>query len=293
VHTTQIAVHDNGMLKDVWALAVDVHREAGSGALLVAGVQGSTEDAVREAELAADLGYHLALVRPEQGLSEDELVERTRAIGEVLPTVGFYLQPAVGGRILSADYWARIASLPTLAGIKIAGFDPYRTLDVFHGVCRSGRAEDVALYTGNDNSILTDLSLTHRVVVDGTTYDLAFVGGLLGQWSVWTRRAVQLRELAVRGRHGDDAALREALSHASALTDANAAIFDVEGAFHGSIAGINEVLRRHGLLRGAWCLDPDEVVSDRQRAQLDRIWDAYPDLRDDDFIAANLDDWLR
>jgi dihydrodipicolinate synthase/N-acetylneuraminate lyase len=292
VHTTQFGIHDNGMLDPVLAITADEVRATGSDAVLVAGVQGSTADAVREATGAAEMGYHLVLLRPERDLSDDDLVARAEAVGEVLPVVGFYLQPAVGGRHLSAGFWQRFASIESVVGIKAAPFDTYLTLDLLRGVCRSGRAAEVALYTGNDNHIVGDLATSHHLVVDGVEHELAFIGGLLGQWAVWTRAAVQLCEAAARARTGDDAALREVLALSDPLTDANSAIFDVAGSFRGSIAGVNEVLRRCGLLSGNHCLDPEEYVSETQRAEIDRVWAAYPQLRDDDFVAANLARWL-
>ena len=293
VHTTQFAIHDPsvGLLAPVLELAAETAK--GSDAILIAGACGPTSQAVAEAELAASLGYHMVLLSPERDLDEDGLIERARAVGEVLPVIGFYLQPAVGGRSLSRDFWIRLASLECVVGIKVAPFDRYRTLDVLHGVAASRRIGDVALYTGNDDHILADLVTRHRVIVDGEPVEVEFVGGLLGQWAVWTHTAVRLLEDARAARAGDDAALRRLLSLDGHLTDANAAIFDAAHHFHGCIPGIHEVLRRQGLLAGRWCLDPGEDLSPGQLAEIDRIWAAYPHLRDDEFVAAHLDEWLR
>ncbi|WP_117212218.1 dihydrodipicolinate synthase family protein [Allorhizocola rhizosphaerae] len=294
VHTTQFAIHDPavGLLDPVLELAASTAKEAGREVVLVAGVYGPTRQAVAEAELAASHGYGLVLLPPVRGLDEDELIERARAVGEVLPVVGFYLQPAVGGRELSRDFWTRLASLDAVAGIKVAPFDRYRTLDVLHGVARAGRVGDLALYTGNDDHILADLVMPHRVRVDGRMLEVEFVGGLLGQWAVWARRAVELLADARAARGGDDEVLRRLLTLDGHLTDANAAIFDAAHAFHGCIPGIHEVLRRQGLLAGRWCLDPAEELSPGQLAEIDRVCAAYPHLADDDFVASNLDRWL-
>ncbi|HEY2763959.1 MAG TPA: dihydrodipicolinate synthase family protein [Pseudonocardiaceae bacterium] len=299
VHTTQFAVHEpgRGLLSPVLELAADSARECAAGqpgrtVVLVAGVLGSTAVAVAEAELAAQLGYHMVLLSPAAELDEDALIARARAVGEVLPVVGFYLQRAVGGRELSRDYWTRLASIESVVGIKVAPFDRYRTLDVLHGVCRAGRAGDLALYTGNDDHILGDLVAQHRVVVDGRVVDVEFVGGLLGQWAVWVRQAVGLLDEAASARAGDNAALRRLMRVDGQLTDANAAIFDAVHGFRGCIPGIHEVLRRQGLLAGRWCLDLDEELSPGQLGEIDRVCAAYPHLRDDDFVAANLDRWL-
>lgn len=299
VHTTQFAVHEpaRGLLRPVLELAAATAREhearTGAGPVLVAGVTGSTRQAVAEARLAAELGYHLVLLGAYGAASdnEDEHIERARAVGEVLPVIGFYLQPAVGGRVLSRDFWRRLAQLECVVGVKVAPFDRYATLDAVLGVRASGRAGDVALYTGNDDHIVLDLIARYRGARTGEL-DMSFVGGLLGQWSVWVRNAVDTFNAAGQAHAGDDKALRRLLAMEPELTDANAALFDVRNGFHGCIPGVHEVLRRQGLLAGRWCLDPAEDLSPGQMAEIDRIWDAYPHLRDDDFVAANLDRWL-
>jgi len=255
---------------------------------MIAGVQGDVSQAVAEARLARDLGYHLVLLRPKAG-SDDELIDRARAVGEVLPVVGFYLQPAVGGRVLSRDYWRRFASIEAVAGIKVAPFDRYRTLDVLHGVAQSGRADKIALYTGNDNSIISDLITPFDV--SGTR--LRFTGGLLGQFAVGTRAAAQIVSDAHRATAGDAEALNKLLALDGQLTDMNAALFDVVNGFKGCIAGINEVLARQGLLAGNWCLEDHEVLSSGQGVEITRVLADYPHLGDDAFIAQHRDDWLR
>ena len=194
--------------------------------------------------------------------------------------VGFYLQPAVGGRVLEAEFWRRFAALECVVAIKIAPFSRYQTLDVLHGVADSGRAADIALYTGNDDHIVLDLMTSFR--------GLRMVGGLLGQWAVWTRRAVEMLE-----RIHCEPGLDEWRAMAGRLTDANAAIFDVAHGFRGCIAGIHEILRRQGLLEGTWCLDPRERLSDGQAGEIDRVCRAYPELADDDFVEQHRDGWLR
>lgn len=289
VHTTQFGIHDasSDLLSPVLELAVETAQEyPNRTTVLVGGLAGPTEQAVAEAELAATLGYHVALLSPygTNGMTEEDLIDRTRAVGNVLPVVGFYLQPAVGGRPLPREFWRSLAQVESVIGIKVAPFDRYATLEVIHGVTESGRAEQIALYTGNDDHIVGDL-ISHNG-------GRAFVGGLLGQWAVWTGKAVQILELARQARGGDDAALRRLVNWDRPLTDANAAIFDARNGFAGSVPGIHEVLRRQGLLDGIWCLDDKEVLGPGQLAEIDRIWQAYPWLRDDDFIAEHRDRWL-
>ncbi len=292
VHTTQFPIHDNGMLRPVLAIAAEVAREAGRPLPMIAGVQGEVRQAVAEAELARDLGYHLVLLRPQAG-SDDDLIDRARAVGQVLPVVGFYLQPAVGGRILSRDYWRKFAALDCVAGIKVAPFDRYRTLDVLHGVAQSGRAGKVALYTGNDNSIISDLLTPFDLRVDGRTLRLRFVGGLLGQFAVGTKAAAQIVAGAHRAARGDGEGLKRLLALDGQLTDMNAALFDTANGFKGCIAGINEVLARQGLLAGNWCLEDHEMLSPGQAEEITRVLADYPDLSDDAFIAEHRDAWLR
>jgi dihydrodipicolinate synthase/N-acetylneuraminate lyase len=305
VHTTQFAIRDPryGLHRPVLELAADVVREEtgpggeaeGRPVVLVAGVIGRTEQALAEAELARDLGYHAILV----GLGafadapDDELIEHCGRLAEVLPLFGFYLQPAVGGRRLGREFWRRFASIPNVVAIKIAPFDRYATLDVLLGVAASGRAGEVALYTGNDDAIVHDL-LT-RVTLPGPDgpVRLAVVGGLLGHWAVWTRRAVELIERVRAVVDTGGPVPPDLLELASRTTDANSAFFDPAHGFAGSIAGIHEVLRRQGLLAGRWCLDPDEDLSPDQADEIDRVSAAYPELSDDTFVAANLERWLR
>jgi len=292
VHTTQFPIHDNGMLKPVLEIAMDAAREASRPLVMVAGVQGDTRQAVAEATQARDLGYHMVLLRPAPG-SDDEMIARAKAVGDVLPVIGCYLQPAGGGRVLSRAFWRRFAARDCVAGIKVAPFDRYRTLDVLNGVAQSGRHDKVAMYTGNDNNILGDLITPYDLETDGGRATLRFVGGLLGQFAVWTKVAVQLLDDAKAATRGDAAALSRTLHADGQLTDANAALFDVANNFHGCIAGINEILARQGLLAGRWCLDPHEDLSPGQTDEIDRVCRAYPHLSDDAFVAEHRDAWLR
>ncbi|SEF18824.1 dihydrodipicolinate synthase family protein [Jiangella alba] len=294
VHSTQFAIHTThaALLRPVLELVADTARKEGSPDLvLVAGVVGETDQAVAEAELAASLGYDAVLLAP-YGVgdrSEDALLDRARKVGDVLPVIGFALQPAVGGRRHSRGYWTRLADIPSVLGVKAAPFDRYATLDIVSGLAASSRRDAVTLYTGNDDHIVGDLvaSFAHA---DGSR--TRFAGGLLGQWSVWTRGAVETLELARLARDGDQAARLALDGIDGPLTDANGAIFDAAGGFAGCVPGIHEVLRRQGLLAGTWCLDPHERLSPGQLDEIDRIWAAHPQLRDDDFVAAHLDEWL-
>jgi dihydrodipicolinate synthase/N-acetylneuraminate lyase len=258
VHTTQFAIREKGLYEPVLRLAADSAR--GRDVILIAGVFD-----VREAELAACVGYHAALLIPRR--SSDDLLARAQDVGKVLPVVGFYLQPAVGGCVLPRGFWRRFAQIESVVAIKVAPFDRYRTLDVLDGVLDSGRAEEIALYTGNDDHIVLDLITQYR--------GLRFVGGLLGQWAVWTRRAVEMLD----GIHRDPGLpLWRVLT--GELTAANAAIFDVANGFRGCIAGVHEILRRQGLMEGIWCLDPDEGLSEGQMDEIDRVCTMFPRLRD-------------
>lgn len=300
VHTTQFSIHEPavGLYQPVLALAAATAREhqeqSGVAPILVAGLVGDTRQAVAEARLAADLGYHCGLLSLAAlaTADDDALLAHCAAVAEVIPLFGFYLQPAVGGRPLSRAFWRRFAAIERVVAIKVAPFNRYQTLDVLRGVAEAGRAADIALYTGNDDHIVEDLLAEYRLPVDGGTATLCFVGGLLGQWAVWTRRAVELLN-DVQRVAGGECVPRPLLRTASALTDANAAIFDAAHGFAGCLPGIHEILRRQGLLAGTWCLDPREVLSPGQAAEIDRVCVAYPHLADDDFVAAHRDEWLR
>jgi dihydrodipicolinate synthase/N-acetylneuraminate lyase len=295
VHTTQFAIREPsiGLFRPVLELAAEtVRREASDRAVvLVGGVCGRTEQALREAETAAELGYDAALVQLGAfgGEPDAVLLEHCWRVAEVRPLFGFYLQPAVGGRLLGYEFWREFASIENVVAIKIAPFNRYQTLDVVRGVAGSGRAGEVALYTGNDDHIILDL-LTPFALDAGAPRRI--VGGLLGHWAVWTRRAVEQLEQVQRVVKGGEAVPPALLALANAVTDMNAALFDPLHAFAGSIAGIHEVLRRQGLLAGRWCLDPNEELSPGQLAEIERVGRAYPHLTDDDFVAEHLDEWL-
>ena len=296
VHTTQFAIRQpgHGLYRPVLELAADTARDRRTPSrepiALIAGAIGDTAQAVAEAEVAASLGYDLVLLSlgALRDASDDALIAHCRAVAEVLPLFGFYLQPAVGGRVLGYRFWRAFAEIERAWAIKIAPFDRYRTLDVVRAVADSGRA-DLALYTGNDDAIVSDLVTPFPAGRDGTPRRI--VGGLLGQWAVWTHTAVDLLGRARAARESDSvgAAL---LRDGAALTDANAVIFDAANAFAGCIPGIHEVLRRQGLLRGTWCLDPHEEMSRGQAAEIDRVLRAYPELTDDRFVEDRLEGWL-
>jgi dihydrodipicolinate synthase/N-acetylneuraminate lyase len=282
VHTTQFAIRDTGLIEPVLALAA----EESKAVLRIAGACGPTAQAVKEAELAARLNYHAVLLSLAalKTASADELIAHVRAVASVMPVFGFYLQPAVGGRILPYSFWRRFAEIENVAAIKMAPFNRYQTLDVVRAVAESGRGAEIALYTGNDDNILADLATSFEF--PGCA-PVRIAGGLLGQWAVWTKRAVELLALA---KSGDAAEMLRLNVH---LTDANAALFDAANNFHGCIAGIHEVLRRQGLLEGIWCLDPREGLSPGQAEEIDRVTSMYPHLTDDTFVKEHLDEWLR
>ncbi len=297
VHTTQFAIHDSkvGLYEPVLALAAETMNEpretSDNPVIRIAGIVGCTDQAVREARVAADLGYDVGLLSlaAMRSASRTDLLDHARAVSETIPIMGFYLQPAVGGIPLAYEFWRELCEIDNLVAIKVAPFDRYQTLDVLRAVCDSGRSDSIAMYTGNDDNIVGDLMTRYRSGAATT----GFVGGLLGHWAVWTRPAfsywqrcrqwVELRS----GNAGDLLRLN------AEITDANAALFDARNGFAGCIAGIHEVLRRQGLMEGIWCLDENEGLSAGQRAEIDRVCRAYPHLVDDEFVAERLDRWLR
>ncbi|MFQ5738339.1 MAG: dihydrodipicolinate synthase family protein [Acidobacteriota bacterium] len=300
VHTTQFEIHRSsvGLYRPVLELAAEeVVRAEASGCrdrVKVAGVVGATDQALAEARLARDLGYHCALLAlgSLRDASEDELMEHAGAVAEVIPLFGFYLQAAAGGRPLSFSFWKRFVEIENVVAIKIAPFNRYQTLEVVRAVAESGRAAEIALYTGNDDHILLDLLTPFVFTLEGQRECLRMVGGLLGQWAVWTRRAVECLEqvgAVVSGGHPIAPGL---IRLSSEITDANAAIFDARHRFSGCIPGILEILRRQGLVRGVHCLNPEERLSPGQLEEMDRVRLLYPHLQDEEFVREHLEDWL-
>lgn len=299
VHTTQFAIRDPhvGLFEPVLSLAREEMDRADAGRreplIRIGGVCGTTGQALQEADLLARLGYHAALLSLAalRAADDDVLIAHCEAVGARIPLIGFYLQPSVGGRVLSHAFWRRFAEIPAVVAIKIAPFNRYQTLDVIRAVIEAGR-DDIALYTGNDDAIVSDLVTSFRFRRNGTAVERRIVGGLLGQWAVWTERAVPVLGECHRAVRAGQVPAR-LLQRGAELTDANAAVFDAAHGFAGCIAGVQEVLRRQGLLASARCLDPHETLSTGQAEEIDRVCRAYPHLMDDEFVAAHLEEWLR
>lgn len=296
VHTTQFAIRDpkfglfEPVLRLIASTAAGRERVSENRILKIAGVCGQTRQAVREAAFARETGYDLGLLSlaAMASASDGELIAHCRALAQEIPLFGFYLQPAVGGRALSYEFWREFCQIEGVAAIKVAPFNRYQTLDVIRGLSESGRASEIALYTGNDDNIIPDLLADFRLK-SGTFH---FSGGLLGQWAVWTKCAVELLQTIQNCRCNNGQGALDILERSASLTDANAALFDVRNGFAGCIAGLHEILRRQGLLEGCWCLDPDEDLSPGQLEEIDRVCASYPDLQDDEFVRSNLDKWL-
>ncbi|MPZ55841.1 MAG: dihydrodipicolinate synthase family protein [Rhizobiales bacterium] len=294
VHTTQFAIRDVGLYQPVLELAMRTASDwGGTPPIMIAGLAGRTDQAIREAEVADSLGYHAGLLSlaAMKGASEDELIAHAQTIAHYFPLIGFYLQPAVGGIVLPVSFWLRFAAIENVVAIKIAPFNRYRTLDVVRGVVEAGAQDRVTLYTGNDDHIVLDLLTPFTVMSAGQVTTVRIKGGLLGHWSVWVKKAVELLDRAHAAVTAGDVP-EDLLALDSQVTDCNAAIFDGANDFHGVIAGCHEILRRQGLLEGIWCLDPAESLGRGQMAEIDRVCASYPHLNDNAFVHANLDRWL-
>lgn len=311
VHTTEFALHETerGMYKPVLELALESARSwvRGRMPVMVAGICGPTEQALREAATAKELGYHIGMISLSffkgdvgQKGNLEVLLEHCRRIAEVMPVMGFYLQPAVGGILLEEKFWRELAEIPNLVGIKIAPFNRYHTLSVVRGIAESGR-NDIALYTGNDDTIVTDL-LTRFEVGVGCAADsdqpqqsarvrLGIVGGLLGHWAYWTRRAVELLERLSEVRESASVP-SDLLTLGAQITESNEAVFDPYNHFRGCISGILYVLARVGLVEAVRTLGEGEDLSPGQSNRIERIVNLYPHLTDDDFVHENLSRWL-
>jgi len=288
VHTTQFAIRDPqiGLLEPVLKLAMDEMRNY--PVAKIAGVCGKTPQAIAEAKLAAGLGYDAVLLSlgALSTASTLELLTHSREVASIIPIIGFYLQPSVGGRALSYEFWRQFCEIENVVAIKIAPFNRYQTIEVVRAVVESGRSEEISLYTGNDDNILIDLLTEFNFGERG----IRFAGGLLGHWAVWTRSAVcQLQMVKAKASQPTS----DLLTLAQQITDTNAAFFDPAHQFRGCIAGIHEVLRRQRLLEGCWCLDPHEGLSPGQSEEIDRVYRAYPHLNDDTFVREHIDEWLQ
>jgi len=301
VHTTQFAIHDPkvGLYKPVLDLAMETARRfaASEGLpqpIMIAGLVGDTPQAIQEACLARELGYHLGLLSLTalRGKPVSKLISHCRQVGRVIPIMGFYLQETISRMVLPADFWSKLVALPNVLAIKIAPFNRYQTLDVLEAVAHSGRAAEIALYTGNDDNIIVDLLTRYEFNVQGRTVPLQIVGGLLGQWACWTKRAVEQHARIAAIRESGEQVPHELLTLASQMTLANKAIFDADNHFAGCIPGISYVLRRQGLLKNVKTLDSKEKLSPGQAQKIDRIIADHPHLTDDEFVKENAHKWL-
>lgn len=298
VHTTQFEIHEpqRGLLKPVLALAAqtvdEALRQAPRPFIKIAGLVGPTEQAIREAELALELGYHAGLLSLAalRHATDEELFTHCRRVAAVIPVVGFYLQPAVGGRVLGYGFWRRFVELDNVVAIKVAPFNRYQTIDVVRAVAAAGRQAEIALYTGNDDNIVPDL-ITEFSFAENEA-PARIVGGLLGQWAVWTRCAVEMLRAIQAQRAAGALDYAHWLTYGAQLTDANAAIFDAAHSYRGCLPGIHWILQRQGLMQGVWSLNPHEQLADGQVDELERVCAAYPHLNDDAFVAAHLQEWL-
>ena len=298
VHTTQFAIRSPEVnlfitvVKTVIDEIEQFEKRTHKTIVKIIGVCGKVEQAVSEAKFAAEVNADAVLLSPSGlgDLSEGEMIERTKIIAGIMPVFGFYLQPAAGGRIFSAAYWKRLSDIDGVVAIKCAPFNRYQTIELVRGVALSERRGEIALYTGNDDNILLDLLTKYEINVDGKTIEKRFVGGLLGHWAVWTKTAVDLFENIRQYKNKDIPA--ELLTLAIKITDANAAFFDAANHYAGCIPGVHEVLRRQGILKGIWCLNPNETLSPGQSEEIDRVYADYPELNDDEFVKSHLDEWV-
>ena len=299
VHTTQFAIREPriGLFDPVLRLAAEemdrADRARDVPLVRIGGICGKTAQAVSEARLLRGLKYHVGLLSlaAVKDLENEALIRHCHEIAAILPIVGFYLQPAVGGRVLSYNFWRRFVEIENVVAIKIAPFNRYHTSDVVRAVAESGR--DIALYTGNDDNIVIDLLTPYTFQINGKQKELLIVGGLLGHWAVWTRHAVELLKECHSLARTDQPVPQSILEKSVQVTDCNAAFFDTANNFTGCIAGVHEVLRRQGLLEGTWCIDPRETLSPGQEEEIDRVYRAYPKLNDDDFVREHRDTWLK
>lgn len=299
VHSTQFEIRlpEHNLFERVLRISAEEvdKAELNRPFIKIAGICGPVEQAVKEAELAVSLGYDMGLLSMGglQDLTEAQILERTEAVAKIIPVFGFYLQPSVGGRIFTYDFWSKFVNIDNVEAIKCASFNRYQTLDVVRAIAQSPRKNDIALYTGNDDNIVADLISIYKFNVNGKEEEVQFKGGLLGHWAVWTSKAVELLNLVKDFKANPTIEKWQHLQVLnSQITDVNAALFDVANNFHGCIPGIHEILVRQGLMKGTWCLNPAEVLSNGQSDELTRVHADYPELNDDAFVKEFLDKYL-
>jgi len=297
VHSTQFAIREHGLFEKVLTCVSDAidqwGQKTGNKVFKISGACGKTTQAVAEAEFALTAGYHAAMLSlaamKDAGISA--MIDHCAKVAEVMPLIGFYLQSAVGGPVLPYQFWKEFMKIPNVVGIKIAPFNRYKTFDVVRAMCETGKENDITLYTGNDDTIVLDLLTEYKINVNGVDKKVRIKGGLLGHWCVWTQKAVTLlNEIHALVENGKDVP-PELLTRGMEITDCNAVFFDAANTFAGCIPGIHEVLRRQGLLKGTWCLDPNEQMSPGQSDEISRVYEAYPHLNDDAFVKAGIEKW--
>ncbi len=298
VHTTQFQVRDPkiGLFRPILEVVSDevekFEKRTGKVLVKVAGVCGKIDQAVKEAELAKELGYDAVLLSP-GGLAdydEDMMIKRTEEVAKIMPVIGFYLQSSVGGKHFSYNYWQRLCEIDNVVAVKSAPFNRYQTLDVVRAAATSSRRDKIALYTGNDDNIVIDLLTKYKFEENGVTYEKQFVGGLLGHWSVWAKKVVEMFEM-LKKEAAKDSISANMLVLANQVTDANAAFFDTANNFAGCIAGLHYVLKKQGIFENIFCLDENETLSPGQAEEIERVYRMYPHLNDDEFIKENLCKW--
>ncbi len=292
VHTSQFEIREAGLYQPILELGKEeIENYSNKEIIRIAGVLGKTQQAEKEASIAADLNYDAVLLSLAafKNDSDETIINHCKAISEIIPLIGFYLQPAVGGRILGNNFWREFSKIENVVAIKMAPFNRYQTMDVIRGVAESGRADEIALYTGNDDNIIPDLLTEYEIPVGDKIIKKRIIGGLLGHWAVWTKTAIdyfyKVKEASVQD-------IPQLLTLGAKVTDANSAFFDVKNNFVGSIAGIHEVLRRQGFFEEINTISSKEKLSAGQMEEIDRVYKNYPELNDDDFVAENIDKWL-
>lgn len=300
VHSTQFEIRDPefNLFRPLLKLAIDemkaIEKKKNMTIVKVGGVCGKTAQALEESKYLAELGYDAALLSLAalNEETEDEIIEHCRKVAANMPIIGFYLQTSIGGRMLPYSFWKKFAQIENVIAIKVASFNRYQTIDVVRAVLDSGNEDRITLYTGNDDNIINDLMTPYQVKVNGELKTVHFQGGLLGQFCVWTKKAVEVLEEIKKIRTSSDTIKAQWLTKNVEYTDANGAVFDVVNRFAGCISGINEVLRQQGLMKYSHCLCEHEQLSPGQLDELNRVRKAYPWLIDDDFVKEHLEEWL-
>ena len=285
-HTGEFALNNLEIL-DKWMLwTKEMTSTYGNKMALMSMVGG--KDAIRQAEIAAKHEYDAVMVAPTafQGKDAAGVVELFKHIAEIIPTFAFELQRAIPGSYeYTPELWTRIFEI--VYGAKGASFDTYRSLTMLEGAANSEHKDTLALLTGNDDRIVADLLGEFAFQTQKGRSVVEYKGGLLGHFATDTNAAVHwctaIKNKKTTGEWNFGLSEND-LAHG--VNRCNMALFDAMGNFENSVWGVKYRLSSMGLLPGPYC--KHEEGRKGQAQAIDDVYNEYPELNDNEFVAENL-----